>query len=261
MFPGSQVSWAYDYAPYPNASDNNGPYPLPSAQNNNYTLRFIPLLFNGGETAAQEWPAYVESAIVNYNADALFSFNEPDAAYSGLSANMAVSEALAAYKRSIQPFANRTLPSGAKLLLGSPSITNAGQGLTWLSEFLGNASLPQYNLTVDFINIHFYASPYNFELFKEFITSAYDLGERKLPVWVTEFGVSDEYPWHDSSVVPFIKNCTTWLDEQPWVERYAWFGAYPNNIINAGGSGLNARGRFYANWTGGYSPGPNNAIA
>lgn len=247
--PSPYISWAYNYYSLPNASDNVGPYP--SSQ-----FRFIPLLFSDDPSLTSIWAANVNFSLANYGTDALFGFNEPDACFGGLSSCMPLNKSLQGYANFMQPFANRTTrQGGARVKIGSVAVTNAGQdGLDYLSQFLGNAT--QMNLTIDFLNLHWYASPYNIQYFKDYMTQAYNItGGARYPVWITEFGMDrSDYP--APVVQDFLRNASRWCDDTPWVERYAWFGNFKsdngatNMLLNADGSGLSALGSVWARYNG-----------
>ncbi|ETN41927.1 uncharacterized protein HMPREF1541_03866 [Cyphellophora europaea CBS 101466] len=234
--PPSQISWAYNYYSLPNNSATNNTGPFPSSQSPNMT--FYPLLFNDNPSLTSIWEANVNFAVTHYGADAIFSFNEPDLCVQG-SACMTVERALVAYERFIQPFA----ACGVKL--AAPSVTNAGSGFIWLSQFLGNAT--QRNLTVDIINIHWYASPYNQQYFQDYMVNASRIGGDR-PIWITEYGMDKIYP--EPAVLQFVRNTTYWVDQQPWIQKTAWFGNYNNNLLNADGSGLSQRGRVWKEYVG-----------
>jgi len=253
------ISWSYDYFSLPNASNNVGPYTYPSPP-----YRFIPLLYNDAPSLTSIWAVNVNFSIAHYGADAIFGFNEPDASFAGLSANMPVAQSVAGYTNFMQQFAGR-------VKIGAPAVTNAGSGLTYLAQFLGNATREKANLTLDFINIHWYASPYNIDYFQSYLQSAYNLSAlyspnltssfvdtangAVLPVWITEFGMDQSY-YDAPTTVQFLKNASRFMDAQPWVERYAWFGDYPssngatNMLLNGDGSGRSALGNAYFSFNG-----------
>ncbi len=63
------------------------------------------------------------------------------------------------------------------------------------------------------------------------------------------------------TTVQFLKNATLWMDQQDWVERYAWFGNYPggktsygapttNMLLNVDGSGRSALGDVWYRFNG-----------
>jgi hypothetical protein len=209
------------------------------------------LLFNDSPGATSGWAANVNYSIAHYGTDAIFSFNEPDACYSGESACMTVNASVAAYKSFIQPF------SGV-VELGAPAVTNGGypSSLTYLSWFLGNCT----SCNVDFINLHWYASPYSFSYLQSYVQQAYAVGGGR-PIYITEFGMDSVY-YLEADVATFLKNATTWLDAQPYVSRYSWFGDFAQSgptsqqgfgfLVNASGNALSNEGLVWNNYTGGY---------
>ncbi|ETI20818.1 hypothetical protein G647_07160 [Cladophialophora carrionii CBS 160.54] len=261
--PSPYISWTYNYYSLPNASDDVGAYPYPSAP-----YRFIPLLYNDAPSLTSIWSSNVNFSITHYGTDAIFGFNEPDANFDGQSANMPVAQSIQGYATFMEPFAGR-------VRIGCPAVTNTGGGIAYLEQFLGNASL--HGLTLDFINLHWYASPYNIDYFREFVTQAYSLsvlyspnitsryvdtrnGGEALPVWITEFGLDqNNYDW--ATNVAFLKNASRWMDQQVWVERYAWFGNFPGGLtsygapttgmlLNTDGSGRSALGDVWYRYNG-----------
>lgn len=174
------------------------------------------------------------------------SFNEPDLCVDGSSC-MTVQQALTAYERYIQPFAE----CGVRLV--APAITNTANGTIWLQQFLGNAT--QRGLTIDVVNLHWYASPYNQQYFEDYMTTAYQTFGRR-PVWITEYGMDQNYL--EPAVLQFIRNTTYWVEQQPWIEKTCWFGNYRNNLLNADGSALSQRGQMWNSYKGiGYVTGFN----
>ncbi|KIW34333.1 uncharacterized protein PV07_01116 [Cladophialophora immunda] len=225
--PSPYISWSYNYYSLPNASDDVGAYP--SSQ-----YRFIPLLYNDADSLTSIWAANVNFSIANYGTDAIFGFNEPDANFNGQSANMPVAQSIQGYRNFMQPFAGR-------VKIGAPAVTNAGGGLAYLAQFLGNAT--QQNLTVDFLNIHWYASPYNIDYFESYLLQAYNLSltyfpAAPVPVWVTEFGM-DQAGYDQATTVQFLKNASRWMDDQLWLARYAWFGNFAAGYTAAGAPATN----------------------
>jgi hypothetical protein len=79
------------------------------------------------------------------------------------------------------------------------------------------------------------------QYFIDYVTDAHQRWPN-YPIWITEYGM-DNTNYQEAAVLQFIRNTTTWCDAQPWIERYAWFGTYPNNLINAQSNGLSQRGQ------------------
>jgi hypothetical protein len=234
--PAPYISWAYDYYSLPNASDNVGAY--------TDEFRFIPLLYNNAASLTSIWAANVNFSIANYHTDAIFGFNEPDGCTSGESACMSVADSVAGYVDFMQQFSGR-------VKIGAPAVTNSGDsGLEYLAQFLGNATT--LGLTVDFVNLHWYASPYNIEYFQQYLTTAYN--QTNLPVYVSEFGM-DQPTYDQATVVQFLQNATAWMDAQPWIVRYAWFGNFATGttteyLLNGDGSGRGVLGNVWYSYAG-----------
>jgi hypothetical protein len=133
----------------------------------------------------------------------------------------------------MQPFAGQ-----AKL--GSPAVTNGapeqGMGLAWLGNFTQVCS----KCTIDFVNIHWYDSASNVAYFKSHVTSAYAAGGNR-PVWITEFQASGSAAEQQT----FLETVLPWLDEQDFVERYAYFGVFDGDLISSG-TALSQLGNTFA---------------
>lgn len=222
-FTGGQVSWAYNWYNQAGSGFNSA-------------LKFIPLLFNNDPSLTDVWSSRASAAIAA-GADALMSFNEPDACFSGSSC-MNVTAAAAAYKQYMQPFAG-------KALLGAPSVTNgdAPYGLTWLQSFLGACT----NCQIDFINLHWYSNKYaGASYFESYINSARKIANGK-PIWITEFGLTDDYT--DADVIAFLKQVLPWLDQQKDIARYAYFMDSPGILISSDGTAMSDIGSVYNTYT------------
>lgn len=63
-----------------------------------------------------------------------------------------------------------------------------------------------------------------------------------LPVWVTEF----ECYGSEEQQIGFLKKVLPWMDAQEYVARYAYFGAFPDFLVNHDGTGLSDLGKTYA---------------
>jgi hypothetical protein len=108
--------------------------------------------------------------------------------------------------------------------LGAPAVTNGGapSGLTWLQKFLDACS----DCQIDFIPIHWYGNWDNVEDFKNHATAAYQMTGK--PIWVTEFGVNNG---NAQQIETFLQNVIPWMNQQPWLERYAYFMATTGNTF------------------------------
>ncbi|KPI39088.1 uncharacterized protein AB675_4556 [Cyphellophora attinorum] len=214
----TQVSWAYDYTYRVNDSNNVGPFP----PRPDLPLRYYPLVFND-KINLTNWVIGVADSVEKYNTDAIFSFNEPDLNGDSNSANMNVARR---------------------------SLVGRSNSLTWLSEFMGNAT--QRNFTISALNMHHYSYPYlpgGLEVFKNYTMAVHAISPG-LPVWVTEFGIDGgNLNAPEQVVLDYLNATLDYADATDWIPKIAWFGNYPNNLLNASGTGLSARGQLYSTHT------------
>ncbi|BGP20526.1 hypothetical protein JCM10213_003789 [Rhodosporidiobolus nylandii] len=206
------LSWRYNWAQYP-----DGPW--------NSSVEFVPMLWND---VAGNWFANAQNAIDN-GSKHLLGFNEPDL---DSQANMNVTQAVAGWKKYMSPFYS-------KASLGSPAVTNGGapMGIAWLQAFA--QACPECWAEIDFVALHWYDAAWNTGYFTIYLTDAYHtLGK---PIWLTEFagyGTQDEQ-------IAFLKYVIPWMEQQPFIERYAGFGDFVGTYVNADGS-LTPLGQAYS---------------
>lgn len=171
-----------------------------------------------------------------------FPFTSPNAkpiltlfCSSGGGASMSVSDAITTHQKYIQPLATQGLR------IGSPAVTNgaeANKGLNYLSSFISGCT----NCQIDFVVAHWYAWA-KAEDFKTYFTNMHKQFGK--PIWITEFGVTE------GDVDAFLAEVLPWLDQQSWIERYAYYMAAPATgsekyLVNASGNGLTSTGLVYA---------------
>lgn len=216
----SKVTWMYDWEA---VIDGEAP-----------DLEFVPLLHSNQEWCASTWNTNIENARKKYKVSHVLSFNEPDQVGGGGS-NMDVATAVATHLKLIQPLASQGLR------IGSPAVTNGnepGKGIEWLKSFMQLC----IGCQVDFAVTHYYAwaKPQDF---KDYLNKFHDTFN--LPVWVSEFGVTE------GDAAEFLKEVLPWLDAQPWIERYAYHMVAPSDanqyLITPDGSGLSSAGQVFAN--------------
>lgn len=64
-------------------------------------------------------------------------------------------------------------------------------------------------------------------------------------MWVTEFGLNNEYPFTAAELSSFLEEVMDWMDEQPYVQRYAYFMDTTNMLMNSDGTGMSDLGSTY----------------
>ena len=190
--PGSRISWYYNWAPDP-AKDAS-------------SIDFVPMAWNNVHIDQ------LESKIKDANATSMLAFNEPELPdQSHMPAELAASEWL----RCIEPLRK----SGIRC--GSPGISSAPQGVTWLQDFLRR--IREGGSDVDFLAMHWYGVELG--QFYDYIWSTRHQLDASKPVWITEFASTNwnkENPLPKEHVEKFAMDSTKYLDTLDWVERYAW---------------------------------------
>ncbi|KAL1297602.1 hypothetical protein AAFC00_006164 [Neodothiora populina] len=218
----SRVRWAYNW------------YLSESSKAFNPVLEYVPMLFNNDSSLLSQWPAAAKTAI-SKGATALMSMNEPDWCVSG-SACMSVKDTVATYKKYMMPFAG-------KANLGAPAVTNAGSpyGLTYLQQFMDQCT----GCRIDFINLHWYSNKYaGAAYFESYINSARKISRGK-PIWITEFGLDNSYPYTDAELQSFLQTVMPWMDQQSDIARYAYFMDSKGILISSDGTSLSGTGAVF----------------
>jgi len=215
LFSGTKVNWAYNWDSSTSGLDSG--------------LEYVPMLWGSSADHTSVWAANAQKAI-NNGATHLLAFNEPD---NPSQANLSPADAAKYYKQYMQPFAG-------KAKLGAPGITNgAGTwGIPWLTAFLGNCT----GCTIDFVPIHWYESATNIAYFQSHVANAH--AAAGVPIWVTEFAATSGT---EAQIETFVSTVTSWMDNLPFIERYSYFMAMPNSLVNAAGNGFSGYGSIYAN--------------
>jgi hypothetical protein len=209
----SQVSWVYNWG-----FDRNG------AIN---TFDFSPMLWGLPSSSNPEWTAAVQIE----GTKEILGFNEPDL---GSQSNISPADAAAGYLKFMEPFAH-------DVRIGTPAVTNGpppGMGIGWMDQFFQNCS----SCTLDFVAIHWYSNN-DPEGFKSHVQQFYKYNR---PIWITEFAASGT----EDEQISFLQAVLPWLDSQPNVERYAYFGDFPGFLANQNGDGLSKLGQVYATYSG-----------
>jgi hypothetical protein len=194
------VSWFYDWG---------------SADISTVSREYSPMSWGKAAASVSKIPDYISKGGVN----TLLSFNEPD--NSGQS-NVDVQTAVHLHEN--------LAATGYRL--GSPACeeANATGANKWLTNFMTSANLR--NIKVDYIAVHWYdwgsySSTNNtapnvanmFTRFKNYINNIYSTYNK--PIWITEFNANPNTT--SATHEAFIALVLPWLEQQPFIERYAYF--------------------------------------
>ncbi|KAM0484483.1 hypothetical protein ACHAPX_001909 [Trichoderma viride] len=221
---GSQVNWQYNWDS--TTSQKQG------------WAEFIPMLWGTQSYHTNQWSSNAWYWLNNGGSGHLLAFNEPE--QSG-QANLSPGDAAAAWRQYMEPFHGHAQ-------LGAPSVSN--DGYNWLSQFLQACS----GCNIDFIPIHWYNDHTQEGDLENWVNSICALGNGR-QVWLTEFqayGTIDEQSTFLRSAIPF-------LDNNPCVYRYAYFGTADNSkvLLQNGGPSLSPLGVQYTFSPYGSGNGPN----
>jgi Glycosyl hydrolase catalytic core len=157
---------------------------------------------------------YLSNAMVE---DVLLGFNEPDMESQ---ANLSPQDCAKLWTEHVI-----TLRPKWTGKFGSPAVSNAPgpKGICWLQDFFAALGGVEVSL-VDFVALHYYGT--DVEHFKAYIREAHELFKK--PIWLTEFACTNwnpACPVAEDQALAFMREALKFLDEQVYVERYAWFGA------------------------------------
>jgi len=202
----TQTKWVYTWSVYPNTVATQA------------KVEFVPMLWGnrpnngpGGFNDIAEFNKALANGVFN-GRKAILAFNEPDRSDQS---NIPVGTAVQLFRQYIQP-----LKSSKGLRLGAPAVASDQNGRNWLNSFMSQCS----NCGIDFVPVHWYGS--NPNEFKSYVTSIYNAFGK--PIWVTEWACVGGNCGDVNYVYDFMGQTTQWLDQQSWVERFAWFGAMKN---------------------------------
>ncbi|KAF3766763.1 hypothetical protein M406DRAFT_253877, partial [Cryphonectria parasitica EP155] len=209
---GTQITWQYNWGS--------------STAHKQGAREYVPMLWSNYTGANVTWMGDAQAWLTNGSTH-LLAFNEPELSSQ---ANLAPADAAALYLQFLQPFAGQ-----AKL--GGPAVSN--DGWDWINQFLGNCS----ECTIDFLPIHWY-NPWNLTSDLEtWVEKICGLPGRR-PVWVTE-NAAALTPVQQNT---FLQQAINFLDNEPCVERYAYFGSADGDesLLANGGPALSTLGKQYA---------------
>jgi Glycosyl hydrolase catalytic core len=201
------------------------------------TREFVPMAW--GRNSAQD--TRIDAVTLKDSVTQYLAFNEPD--HDG-QANMYVSETVPLFKKLLR----------AGYRMGSPACTES-EFRGWLDSF--NREITKQNMSFDFVCIHWYdwgnwlssnntnPNPTDvFNRFKSHIDAVWNLYHK--PIWITEFNANiNRLPAVHQG---FMNLALPWLDNDPRIERYAYFFGKDIPARNTDGS-ISPTGEVYANHT------------
>lgn len=115
------------------------------------------------------------------------------------------------------------------ILLGSPAVSSAPSGFTWMQQWLDSCN---GGCNPDFIAVHFYG---NFEGLASHVGQVNATLGKACPsaknIWVTEYAQAEA---DLESSQGFYNSSSQYFDKLDYLHRYAYFGAFRSSKSNVG---------------------------
>ncbi|KAL2207189.1 hypothetical protein CC79DRAFT_1332991 [Sarocladium strictum] len=215
----SAISWYYTWSPYAHPAVHS-------------SVEFLPLL-HGVDAASDDNLISILDRTPETSKH-LLTFNEPDHGKDDGGSDISPKDAAKAYIEHIVPL--RTSKDGERTWnISHPSVTGSEKGLEWLRDF--NYSCydidPEDGCPTDFIAVHYYGAFPGLAgwlgALREFYNDTYSDSDDIPPIYITEMAFAGE---DEEANVAMLNESMQYLDEQDWVEGYAWFGAFRKDDAN-----------------------------
>jgi hypothetical protein len=154
----------------------------------------------------------------------------------------------------------------------APALNFCGGGcnqtdpFVWLDQFLAACS----SCRIDYVAFHSYACDSNWFLntyMKQAVDKYYTRGNPPRKIWITELACADSAPaggWTTAQIQNYMNTVVPWLEREPAIFRYSWFGdttgrptgsyVTPSNALLAGAGQLTAVGTTYTTLPGATCP-------
>lgn len=203
----SDLTWYYNYLSTPTASLSTH-------------LQFVPMLWGANDSVpGTGFYNSVKSQIAaGANITNVLAFNEPDGCSNGGSC-VPASLAAEVWIAQIEPL------KALGVRVGSPAVTGATTGFTWLANFFAAC---KGKCNPDFIAAHWYGDFEGLAAHLGQINASYP---NISSIWVTEMALSNSSL---ANTEAYYNQTIPWLDSLSWVARYSWFGAFRSPVSNIG---------------------------
>ncbi|KAF2875363.1 hypothetical protein BDV95DRAFT_592068 [Massariosphaeria phaeospora] len=227
LYNAQQVSWKYNWGSATSVKGDG--------------IKYVPLLHGNQDMHTKSWSADVDKAVAAGSSEVM-SFNEPDQCDwkgipTGGSCITDPAVAAAAHKQHVQSL----LEKHSDLRIGAPAVTNGA--LSPVNTLMGSAYLKAFlaacdGCKIDFVVTHWYDAGDNVAWFKKHLLDVYEAGGKR-PVWLTEFAATS------GDNVKFLNDVLPWLDQQDWIERYAYHWLQKGSLVTGDGAALSPLGSAY----------------
>ncbi|WWC72096.1 uncharacterized protein I206_106056 [Kwoniella pini CBS 10737] len=195
-------------------------------------IEYVPMIW--GESSINDWDGNVPTGSTY-----ILGFNEPDQPSSAGGSNMNVTQGSLLHQKWTNKLVNKNIK------IGSPAVARGGSWWFngWLQACNGQCKF-------DFVPIHFYGTNAN-----DLITYIKTFPSQGKPIWLTEVACLDFSSGQKCTLQEnkdFMKISINWFESiegKKFIERWSWFGAFPDvtdpwGLENSNGT-LNDLGNYY----------------
>jgi hypothetical protein len=204
----TDLTWYYNYGYRPTQSMTSSGY------------QYVPMLWGVPSAAGDFFNTVKSMKSGGQNITHVLGFNEPDGAKSTGGSAISAGDAANIWQKEMEPVKKLGVQ------IGAPATVGSGDGIKWLQSFLSQCS----DCTIDFYPIHWYGPLDGLTGYINQMRQTF--GNKTL--WVTEFALPQASA---NDAEAFLNTSTSYLDQQSFVGRYAYFGGYRNDASNWVGSG------------------------
>jgi hypothetical protein len=202
--PDSPIYWYYNYKWQPTIIYNQA-------------LEFVPQLW-GFEVDSTFTSDVIALKIGGLNIQYALGFNEPDGPSDQGGSDISPQNAAIEWIQYMEPL------RGHGIQLGAPAVTGSLRGIQWLQDFF-TACAGQCHPT--FLPCHVYGDLGVVQWLVTTMRGKYP----NMTLWVTEFANPDQ-DLEETNIS--FEQSVSWLDAQPYVDRYSYFGAFRGYSSNVG---------------------------
>ncbi|PWY99332.1 glycoside hydrolase, partial [Testicularia cyperi] len=174
-------------------------------------LQYVPSFW--GPSKWDKWNAVKAEMDQKGLPEYLLAFNEPDVTGQ---ADLGPKAAAKLWMQELAPYANKGVKVGAPQLCWN---------LQWLEKFMKQCN--KLGCKISFIPLHWYGSWQDFDKFTTYIQTVHD--EYQLPIWITEYGITQASGGSQDDISNFHKKAVAWMRNTGFVDRSAWLGGFPVN--------------------------------
>ncbi|WFD07373.1 hypothetical protein MVES1_002737 [Malassezia vespertilionis] len=172
------------------------------------SCEYVPTFW--GPSKQGDWNMRKFEIATNNKIKSILAFNEPDVPSQ---ASMTPEQAVALFMKELQPYAEKGYQ------VSSPQMVF---NMDWLSRFMSQCH--DAGCKISFMALHWYGAPTDMDKFTAWVDGVYQ--KFKLPIWITEYGLTSGSNPSDEQVMNFLRGTTEWIASKPYVQRAAWNGGY-----------------------------------